>query len=148
MVYDCLPDEIRGAQTVDTALATLPGHRLLLVGQGAKAVALAARGALLGTAFAVVALVPLRFLLADPVHLADLFRPWAPAFLVFVLAAVLASESRGRNRVRRLARAVWVQALAAGLGIAVLRGPGLVAPAAGLFPRFYGAFGSPSPVHG
>jgi len=143
-VFDFIPAVFLGAPTEDTALATLPGHRLLLVGQGAKAVALAARGALLGTAFAVVALVPLRFLLADPVHLADLFRPWAPAFLVFVLAAVLASESRGRNRVRRLARAVWVQALAAGLGIAVLRGPGLVAPDAVLFPLFSGLFGIPS----
>ncbi len=133
-----------GAPTEDTALATLPGHRLLLVGQGAKAVALAARGALLGTAFAVVALVPLRFLLADPVRLADQFRPWTPAFLVFVLAAVLASESRGRKRVRRLVRAVWVQALAAGLGIAVLRGPSLVDPDAVLFPLFSGLFGIPS----
>ena len=143
-VFDFIPAVFLGAPTEDTALATLPGHRLLLVGQGAKAVALAARGALLGTAFAVVALVPLRFLLADPVRLADHFRPWTPVFLVFVLAAVLASESRGRKRVRRLVRAVWVQALAAGLGIAVLRGPSLVDPDAVLFPLFSGLFGIPS----
>src|SRR5207244_12589182 len=78
-VFDFIPAVFLGAPTEDTALATLPGHRLLLVGQGAKAVALAARGALLGTAFAVVALVPLRLLLADPIGLADRFRPWAPA---------------------------------------------------------------------
>jgi len=143
-VFDFIPAVFLGAPTEDTALATLPGHRLLLVGQGAKAVALAARGALLGTAFAVVALVPLRFLLADPVRLADHFRPWTPAFLVFVLAAVLASELRGRKRVRRLARAIWVQGLAAGLGIAVLRGPSLVAPDTVLFPLFSGLFGIPS----
>src|SRR5207245_9993767 len=143
-VFDFVPTVFLGAPTEDTALATLPGHRLLLVGQGAKAVALAARGALLGTAFAVVALVPLRFLLADPVRLADHFRPWPPAFVGFVLAAVLASELRGRKRVPRLARAVWVQALAAGLGIAVLRGPSLVAPDAVLFPLFSGLFGIPS----
>src|SRR5207247_71158 len=58
-VFDFIPAVFLGAPTEDTALATLPGHRLLLVGQGAKAVALAARGALLGTAFAVAALVPL-----------------------------------------------------------------------------------------
>src|SRR5881628_1635648 len=81
-VFDFIPAVFLGASTEDTALATLPGHRLLMVGQGAKAVALAARGALLGSAFAVVALLPLRFLLGDPVGLADHFRPWAPVFLV------------------------------------------------------------------
>src|SRR2546429_9046899 len=117
-VFDFIPAVFLGAPTEDTALATLPGHRLLLVGQGAKAVALAARGALLGSAFAVVALLPLRILLADPVGLADHFRPWTPAFLVCVLGAVLASEWRGRSRVHRLVRAVLVQTLAGGLGLA------------------------------
>src|SRR2546425_12432793 len=143
-VFDFIPAVFLGAPTEDPALATLPGHRLLLVGQGAKAVALAARGALLGSAFAVVALVPLRLLLADPIGLADRFRPWMPAFLVCVLGAILASEWRGRSRVRRLGRAVWVQALAAGLGLAVLRGPPLVDPDAVLFPLFSGLFGIPS----
>ncbi len=147
-VFDFIPVVFLGAPTEDTALATLPGHRLLLVGQGAKAVALAARGALLGTAFAVAALVPLRLLLAEPIGLADHFRPWTPIFLVCVLAAVLASEWRGRGRVRRVLCAVWVQTLAAGLGIAVLRGPSLVDPGAVLFPLFSGLFGIPSLIVG
>src|SRR5206468_771129 len=74
--------------------------------------------------------------------------PWTPIFLVCVLAAVLASEWRGRGRVRRGLRAVWVQALAAGLGIAVLRGPSLVDPDAVLFPLFSGLFGIPSLIVG
>lgn len=143
-VFDFIPAVFLGAPTEDTALATLPGHRLLLVGQGAKAVALAARGALLGTAFAVAMLVPLRFLLADPVALAEHFRPWTPVFLVGVLGSVLLSEWHGQKRVKRLVRAVWVQALAGGLGIAVLRGPILVDPEAVLFPLFSGLFGIPS----
>jgi putative membrane protein len=147
-VFDFIPAVFLGAPTEDTALATLPGHRLLLVGQGAKAVALAARGALLGTAFAVIALVPLRWLLADPIGLAERFRPWTPMFLMGVLGAVLASECRGRGRVRRVLCAVWVQALAGGLGIAVLRGPTLVDPEAVLFPLFSGLFGIPSLIVG
>src|SRR3989442_13625166 len=143
-VFDFIPAVFLGAPTEDTALATLPGHRLLLVGQGAKAVALAARGALLGSAFAVFALVPLRLVLADQIGLADRFRSWTPAFSVCVLGAVVASEWRGRSRMRRLGRAVWVQALAAGLGLAVLRGPPLVDPDAVLFPLFSGLFGIPS----
>ncbi len=147
-VFDFIPAVFLGAPTEDTALATLPGHRLLLVGQGAKAVALAARGALLGTSFAVVALVPLRLLLADPIGLADRFRPWTPVFLLCVLGAVLASEWRGRGHVHRMVRAVWVQALAGGLGIAVLRGPPLVDADAVLFPLFSGLFGIPSLIVG
>src|SRR5207253_8357634 len=139
-VFDFVPTVFLGAPTEDTALATLPGHRLLLIGQGAKAVALAARGALLGTAFAVVALVPLRFLLADPVNLADRFRPWTPAFLVFVLGAILASELRGRARHRRVVCAAWVQALAALLGVATLRATTLIDPDTALCPLLSGLF--------
>src|SRR5437867_11671752 len=47
-VFDFIPAVFLGAPTEDTALATLPGHRLLLVGQGAKAVALAAEARCLG----------------------------------------------------------------------------------------------------
>lgn len=143
-VFDFIPSVFLGAPTEDTALATLPGHRLLVAGQGAKAVALAARGAVLGSAFAVVALLPLRFLVADPVGLADAFRPWTAAFLVFILGALLASEWRGRNRGRRLFRAAWCQVLVGLLGIAALRGPILLDSNTLLFPLFSGLFGIPS----
>src|SRR5207249_2364596 len=63
---------------------------------------------------------------------------------VCVLGAVLGCEWRGRSRIRRLARAVWVQTLAGGLGLAVLRGPHLIDPDAVLFPLFSGLFGIPS----
>src|SRR5712691_2419925 len=121
-VFDFIPSVFLGAPTEDTALATLPGHRLLLAGQGAKAVALAARGALLGSMFGVVALLPLHSLLADPVGIADRFRPFAGAFLAAVLGALVISELRGRNRARRLLRAIWVQSVAGFLGFATLRG--------------------------
>src|SRR2546429_3611158 len=147
-VFDSIPAVFLGAPTEDTALATLPGHRLLLVGQGAKAVALAARGALLGSAFAVVALLPLRILLADPVGLADHFRPWTPAFLVCVLGAVLASEWRGRSRVHRLVRAGLGQTLAGGLRPAGLPRPPPLDPDAGPFSPFLGVLCIPSPLVG
>src|SRR5256884_8329773 len=137
-VFDFIPAVFLGAPTEDTALATLPGHRLLLVGQGAKAVALAARGALLGSAFAVVALLPLRLLLADPVGLADHLRPWTPAFLVCVLGAVLASEWRGRSRVHRLVRAVLGQTLPGRAGLPGPPGPPPPEPGSGLFLLFSG----------
>jgi putative membrane protein len=143
-VFDFIPSVFLGAPTEETALATLPGHRLLLVGQGAKAVSLAVRGALLGTAFAVAALLPLRYLLADPIGLAERFRPWAGVFLLLVLCALVVSEVRGRNRARRVLRAVWVQCLAGLLGFAALRGSTPLDPGTILFPLFSGLFGLPT----
>src|SRR6266542_1205701 len=105
-VFDFIPSVFLGAPNEDTALAALPGHRLLRAGQGAKAVALAARGTVLGTAFAVLALIPLRALLSDPVGLADLFRPWSALFLAFVLGGLLVSEYRG-GKGRRVWRSAW-----------------------------------------
>src|SRR6266542_6908631 len=105
-VFDFIPSVFLGAPSEDTAVAALPGHRLLRVGQGAKAVALAARGVVLGTAFAVLGLIPLRAVLSDPVGLADLFRPWSALFLAFVLGGLLVSEYRG-GKGRRVWRSAW-----------------------------------------
>jgi putative membrane protein len=143
-VFSFIPSVFLGAPTEDTALATLPGHRLLLAGMGAKAVALAARGAVLGTALAVVLLIPLRFLLAGPILLADRFRPLTAAFLVGLLVAILLSELRGRNAGRRILRSAWVQALAGLLGIVTLRGAVPLDPSLVLFPLFAGLFGLPT----
>ena len=143
-VFTFIPSVFLGAPTEDTALATLPGHRFLLVGQGAKAVALAGRGAVLGTALAAVALVPLRLLLGDPGDLADRFRPWTPTFLIGLLFALAVAEVRGPTRLRRMSRAVFVQGLAGCLGIATLRGGLPVDSNLILFPLFSGLFGLPS----
>jgi len=143
-VFSFIPSVFLGAPTEETALATLPGHRLLLVGQGAKAVALASRGAILGTAFAVAILIPLRLLLAEPVDLAGQFHPWIPAFLVGVLAAILVAEFRRRDGLRSLGRAALVQGLAGLLGIATLRGSLPLDPDIVLFPLFSGLFGLPT----
>jgi len=143
-VFNFIPSVFLGAPTEDTALATLPGHRLLLAGNGAKAVALAARGAVLGTAFAVFVVVPLRFLLSDPIGLAERFRPWTAVFLLGLLGAILATEYRGRHPIRRVLRASWVQALAATVGIVTLRGALPLDPNTILFPLFSGLFGLPT----
>ena len=143
-VSSLIPSVFLGAPTEDTALATLPGHRLLLAGEGPRAVALAARGATLGTLFAVLLLVPLRFVLSDPIELAVRFRPWSALFLVCLLAAILATEFRGRHRIRRGLRAAWVQGLAGLLGILTLRGPVPLDPSLVLFPLFSGLFGLPT----
>lgn len=144
-VFDFVPSVFFGAPSEETALSILPGHRLLLDGEGVRAVGLAARGAVLGCALAALLLVPLRMLLGEPVGLAAAFRPWAPAFLAAILILLLASEARfGRHRLRRVARAAWVQILAGVLGLLVLRGPTPLDSGAVLFPLFSGLFGMPN----
>ncbi len=146
-VFDFVPSVFLGAPTEETALSILPGHRMLLSGEGPRAVALAARGAVLGTALAAVALLPLRWLLGEPVGLAEAFRPWSWLFLVGMLAAMLATEVRGRrHRLRRVLRAAWVQLLAGLLGLGVLRGVSGLDPNVALFPLFSGLFGMPNLV--
>lgn len=146
-VFDFVPSVFFGAPSEETALSILPGHRMLLAGEGARAVALAARGCVLGAAIAVALLLPLRWLLAEPVGLGVAFRPWTPVFLVGILGALLAAEGfAARHRMRRLARAAWVQALAGILGLAVLEGPAVLDPNVALFPLFSGLFGLPTLV--
>ena len=144
-IFDFVPSVFLGAPTEETALTMLPGHRMLLDGEGARAVSLAARGAVLGAALSAVALVPLRLLLGPPVGLAASFRPWSPWFLAGMLLALAVSEARfGRARARRVGRAVLVQGLAGLLGLAALRGPSGLDPNAALFPLFSGLFGLPT----
>ncbi len=144
-VFDFVPSVFFGAPTEETALSILPGHRMLLDGEGARAVSLAARGCVLGSLLAVVLLLPLRWLLGEPVGLAAAFRPWTAVFLFGILAALLVAEARtGRRRRRRVLRAAWVQLLAGLLGLAVLEGPAGLDPDVALFPLFSGLFGMPT----
>ncbi len=146
-VFDFVPSVFFGAPTEETALSILPGHRMLLDGEGARAVGLAARGCVLGCALAVAFLVPLRWILGDPVGLATAFRPWTAVFLAAMLAALLLAEVRtGRRKWRRLLRAAWVQLLAGALGLAVLEGPVGLPSDIALFPLFSGLFGMPTLV--
>ena len=146
-IFDFVPSVFLGAPTEDTALSILPGHRMLLAGEGPRAVTLAARGAVLGTAMAAAALLPLRWILGEPGGLAEAFRPWSWLFLRGWLAAIPATAIRGRRRrLRRIVRAAWVQFLAGLLGLAVLRGATGLDPNAALFPLFSGLFGMPNLV--
>lgn len=142
-VFGFVPSVFFGAPSEDTALSVLPGHRMLLQGQGVLAIALAGRGAVFGALVSVALLIPLRFILAEPVHLFETFRPFTATFLVALMLALILSELRGKSRWRRIERAAVVQALAGVLGIAVLRGPSPIPAESILLPLFSGLFGLP-----
>ncbi len=146
-VFDFVPSVFLSAPVEDTALSVLPGQRLLREGRGAQAVALAARGAVLGTLLAAALALPLRWILGNPVHLAERFQPWAAWFLAILLAALALSEGRsGQRPWRRVIAALSVQGLAALLGIVVLRSSLGLDPTVALFPLFAGLFGMPGLV--
>ncbi len=146
-VCDFVPSVFFGVPTEDTALALLPGHRMLIEGDGVRAVALAARGAILGLLVGALVLFPLRLLLADPVDLATHFRPWAPWFLVGTLAALALADARHASRpYRKMVGILGVQGLAGLLGIAALRGSTPIDGSSVLFPLFSGLFGIPNLV--
>jgi len=143
-VFDFIPSVFFGAPSEETALGILPGHRMLLAGRGSLAVALAARGAVLGALASAALLLPLRLVLSDPLHVYETFRPHTSEFLAALLFTLIAFEARGgRGRLGRIGRTALVQGLAGILGVSVLRGASGVEADAALFPLFSGLFGMP-----
>ncbi len=93
---DFLPSMFLGAPDEGTALSVLPGHRMLLQGQGLEAVMCSAYGSLVGAAAAVAACFPLSLVLGPPLSLLPLLDAATPAVVVIALAALVLSE-RGRR---------------------------------------------------
>jgi len=147
-VLDFVPSVFLGAPSEEVG-TLLPGHRMLLSGDGATAVALAARGALGGLLVGIALLVPLRLGLGDPVGLFEAFRPWTAAFLVGLLLALVGMEAASApRRLHCAGRAALVQGLAGLLGVGVLRGPSGLEANVALLPLFSGLFGIPGLLHG
>ncbi len=91
-----VPSVFLGAPGEGSALSVLPGHRLLWAGRGHEAVAVAARGAVLGALASSALLIPLRWVMGPPVD----GYVHAQAAIPFILAAlvVLLILSEGRRR--------------------------------------------------
>lgn len=100
---DALPSIFLGAPEEDTALATLPGHRLLLQGKGQEAVRCSAYGALVGGISAVCLSLPLTFILGPPLNLIGAVESATPLLLGVALIALVLSEKGRRMDVRLVA---------------------------------------------
>lgn len=142
-----LPATYLGAPGEETALSVLPAHRLLHVGRASEAVHLSVHASLLGLLGAVVVLLPLRWLLGEPLRLLAVLDHAAPWLLGLALAVLAAMEApRGPHHA---VRALGVMALAAWLGLLAFDWPvrALVAvPASPLLPLLAGLFGVPGLV--
>ena len=94
---DFVPSVFLGAPDEDSVLSVLPGHRLLLSGNGLEAVTCAARGSLAGATVAIVLTFPVFVLMADPVDLYGRFQPLVPGVLVMVMLMLVMAEPDDRR---------------------------------------------------
>src|SRR3989449_8190332 len=93
---DFVPSVYLGVPEEKTALSVLPGHRLLLLGEGHIAVRLAAKGAIAGVVASVLLLLPLRLFLGSPIDAYERARGII-AFVLLGIAAVLILSEKPRD---------------------------------------------------
>ena len=93
---DFVPSVYLGAPEESTALSVLPGHRLLLAGEGHVACRLAAKGAIAGVAVALVLLLPLRWFLGSPVEAYERAKGGI-AFVLIGIETLLIVTEKGRS---------------------------------------------------
>ena len=97
---DFIPSVYLGAPEEKTALSVLPGHRLLLAGQGHVACRLAAKGAIAGVAAAILLLLPLRLFLGSPVNAYERVKGGIAFVLIGIAALLILSEKERRVKGR------------------------------------------------
>lgn len=125
---DFLPSIYLGAPDADTALAVLPGHKLLLHGRGFEAVKLSVIGSLLSLILA-CALIP--FLLPLVASMQSYLKPHLGILIALIIGFMIFKDDRWQWNL-----AVFL--LSGSLGLIVLNLPMLDDP---LFPMLSGLFG-------
>ena len=100
-----IPSALIGAPDGDTALALLPGHRMLISGHAAQGVAYSARGSQLGLLLSIPLLIVARLLFGtNPgLGLYELSRDFLPWLLLIISTFLILTETT------RLAWPRWVQ---------------------------------------
>ena len=157
-----IPSTFLGAPEGETALSVLPAHRMLLEGQGYRAVLLSALGSLMAVGWVLALLLPLRWIVGSPVDLYLKIKHHLLWVLMGIAAILITTESRQvpYRRVRFKGQTIRVRGplsrwLGRGLatGVFLLAGMlGLVTwdlettspldlPSSVLFPVFTGLFG-------
>ncbi|MBD3355274.1 hypothetical protein GF361_04785 [Candidatus Woesearchaeota archaeon] len=129
---DIIPSVFLGAPDADTALAVLPGHKLLMQGKGFEAVKLATIGSLL-CLIGTIAIIPLLLPVVPAVY--SFIQPYIGWILMAVVIFMILKE----KSLNKQAWGVFVFLITGILGIIVLVGiPNMDQP---LFPMLSGLFG-------
>ncbi|MFQ5884314.1 MAG: tripartite tricarboxylate transporter permease [Thermoplasmata archaeon] len=89
---DYIPSVFLGAPDTDTALSVLPGHRMLLKGEGYHAVLLSAFGSLVALFFFLCLMIPVGLIMGSPIHAYQKLSWSIPFILVTVVALLIVGE--------------------------------------------------------
>ncbi|MBI4439993.1 tripartite tricarboxylate transporter permease [Candidatus Woesearchaeota archaeon] len=128
---DTIPSIFLGAPDAETALAVLPGHRMLLAGKGFEAVKLTIIGSLFSLLLSIIlmpALIPVIPLIYDVI------KPYIGIILILACAYMIYTESTIKKKI--LGTLLFF--LSGILGYVILNFPNLNQP---LFPLLSGLFG-------
>ncbi|MCK9323497.1 MAG: tripartite tricarboxylate transporter permease [Candidatus Methanomethylophilaceae archaeon] len=139
---DFVPSVFIGAPDPDDALSILPGHRLLMNGQGMLAVRSAAVGSAIGATFAILLAIPVQYLMLN--GLADQLDTLTFSILLFTLCVMVINE-------KGIAHKIWailLILLSGFLGIMCMHMnlpcSGILGDGTLLFPLLTGLFGMPA----
>ncbi len=139
---DFIPSVFLGAPDAEDAISMLPGHRLLLKGQGMVAVRSAAIGSLIGCSAAVILAIPMQYLMLA--GLANNLDNFTKIVLLAVSALILYNEFKRGNIV--MGSIAFL--LAGALGWMVMKLPipasGVMGDGTLLMPMLSGLFGLPT----
>ena len=154
--HDTIPTTFLGAPEADTALSVLPAHSLLLEGKGYEAVALSALGSYGAIVFCFLLLIPIRFLIGEPIFFYSTLREIMLWVLVAISILMIATE-KGKitdfglkgiaPSVLGMLFAIFVFFLSGVFGLVIFEIPldspvGFSSPV--LFPALAGLFGTPT----
>lgn len=137
-----IPQTYVGVAGDDAGFAVLPAHRLVIEGRGPDAVAIARDAALFGLAAAVLLLLPLKWIVAEPgriLPVLDAAAPWVVGGVLVLL--VVQERHRGASG---MGWAAATLALSGAVGLVALHVPmtsWVGMPASPLLPLLSGLFG-------
>ncbi|MEM2925473.1 MAG: tripartite tricarboxylate transporter permease [Methanocellales archaeon] len=90
---DIIPAIFLGAPSDDTALAVLPGHKLLLNGRGEEAIRLSAFGSAASVAMSLLLLFPVALFFTTAYPFLDKHMPW----ILLAIAILLIASEKGKG---------------------------------------------------
>lgn len=131
---DFIPSIIFGIPDGDTALSILPAHRMVLNGEGYKALVLSSLGSLIGAIVAILISVLFYFILE---FIYTSFKAIIPYFLVFSIGLLLATEPTNNKKFWSLVMILF----SGGYGLLVLNSKLLNEPLLVLFSGIFGVSG-------
>ncbi len=139
---DFVPSAFIGAPDSEDALSVLPGHRLLLQGEGMKAVRSAAIGSLIGCSAAIILAIPLQYLMLT--GLSGILNTFTKFILVSVCMVLILNEQR-KGKLYAGISCLLISGL---LGYMVMNTPipfhGILSDGTLLMPMLTGLFGIPT----